>query len=100
MKRTIQQWKDCDPAFMAYHQSVEAIRYAFEDAKADILHLAAEIERLRECLTVIALPRRGFPESYWNVDQVGNFAAESLATQTRPTLPQADAAPGGASEVE
>ena len=41
MKRTIEQWQHCKPEAMAYRQSLPAIQFAFEDAKADILELFA-----------------------------------------------------------
>jgi hypothetical protein len=47
LKRSIEQWRGCDPEAMAYHLSEAAIMYAFRDAKADILALNAENERLR-----------------------------------------------------
>lgn len=47
MNRTIEQWRGCDPEAMAYHMSEAATMYAFKDAKADILALHAENERLR-----------------------------------------------------
>jgi hypothetical protein len=46
MKRTIDQWTGCHPEAMAYRQSLPAIQFAFEDAKADILELFALVERV------------------------------------------------------
>lgn len=50
LKRTIEQWRGGDPEAMAYHMSEAAIIYAFRDAKADILALHAENERLRSAI--------------------------------------------------
>ena len=46
MKRTIEQWQHCKPEAMAYRQSLPAIQFAFEDAKADILELFALADRV------------------------------------------------------
>lgn len=46
MKRRIEQWTNCNPETMAHEQSDNAKQFAFEDAKADILELAAENVRL------------------------------------------------------
>lgn len=46
MKRTIAQWQGCDPQAMATRQSPQAIAFAFEDAKADILALHKLAERV------------------------------------------------------
>lgn len=62
MKRTIEQWKTCNPTTMAYEQSDAAKMYAFQDAKADILELNAENLRLRNIARAIAYPQRGTPE--------------------------------------
>lgn len=50
MKRTIGQWRGCNPESMATGQSEAARTFAFADAKADILELHRENERLRELL--------------------------------------------------
>lgn len=47
MKRTIEQWRNAVPELMATAQSEAARTYAFADARADILELHREIERLR-----------------------------------------------------
>lgn len=47
MKRTVAQWKGCDPVVMAKEQSQAAIAYAFEDAKSDIIELATENASLK-----------------------------------------------------
>lgn len=56
LNRTIEQWRRCDPESMAYHMSEAAIMYAFRDAKADILDLYAEVERLRAGTASAGLP--------------------------------------------
>ena len=50
MKRTIEQWRRCEPEAMATRQSAAARTFAFADAKADILELHRDVERLRELL--------------------------------------------------
>ncbi|MFN3703547.1 hypothetical protein [Thermomonas sp.] len=50
MKRTIEQWRGCEPEAMATRQSDAARTFAFADAKADILELHRDNERLRELL--------------------------------------------------
>lgn len=62
MKRSIEQWKHCDPRAMAYNQSEAAVMFALQDAKADILALHAENMRLRNIARAIAYPQRGTPE--------------------------------------
>lgn len=62
MKRTIEQWKKCDPNEMAFNQSDAAKMYAFQDAKADIIELHSENLRLRNIARAIAYPQRGTPE--------------------------------------
>lgn len=47
MKRTMEQWKNCDPQSMAEDQSEVAIMYAFQDAKSDILELNQKFEKVR-----------------------------------------------------
>ena len=39
LNRSIERWKGCDPEAMTYHQSAAAIKFAFEDAKHDVLAL-------------------------------------------------------------
>ena len=36
MKRTIDQWRNCEPRAMANNQSNAAVQFALEDAKADV----------------------------------------------------------------
>lgn len=67
MRRSIEQWKVCNPKAMAYEQSPAAIMYAFEDAKADVLDLHAENLRLRNIARAIAYPQRGTPEEAYNL---------------------------------
>lgn len=62
MKRTIEHWKNCSPKAMAFEQSQAAQKFAFEDAKADILELYAENLRLRNIARAIAYPMRGHHE--------------------------------------
>ena len=50
MKRTIEQWKKCDPRSMAYHQSDNAKQFGFEDAKHDILELYEALKIARDWL--------------------------------------------------
>ena len=50
MNRTIEQWNGCQPEAMATEQSDVARTFAFADAKADILELHRENERLRDLL--------------------------------------------------
>lgn len=50
-------------------QSRAAQKFAFEDAKADILELHKENQRLRNLARVIAYPQRGtFEEDYGLMD--------------------------------
>lgn len=50
MKRTVQQWINCNPKAMAHEMSDNAKQFAFEDAKADIMELVRENELMRETL--------------------------------------------------
>ena len=59
MKRTIDQWRNCDPRAMANNQSNAAVQFALEDAKADVLELHKENQRLRNIARAIAYPERG-----------------------------------------
>jgi len=67
MKRTIEQWTNCNPKEMAFHQSEAAIMYAIEDAKSDILELHRENMRLRNIARAIAYPQRGTPEESYGI---------------------------------
>jgi hypothetical protein len=62
MKRTIEQWQNCDPKAMAYEQSDAAKLFAFQDAKADILELHKELLRFKNIARAIAYPERGTVE--------------------------------------
>ena len=62
MNRKIEHWKLCSPQAMAYNQSDAAKFYAFQDARADILELDEENQRLRDILRQIAYPKRGTAE--------------------------------------
>lgn len=50
MNRTIEQWSKCNPEAMATGQSEVARTFAFADARADILELHRNNERLRKLL--------------------------------------------------
>ena len=54
LRRSIAQWSQCSPVAMS-EQSQPAIRFAFEDAQADLLALA-------KILAGIAYPKRGTQE--------------------------------------
>jgi hypothetical protein len=49
LNRTIETWAKCDPKLMAT-MSEAAIMYAFQDARADILRMNAELVRLRAAI--------------------------------------------------
>ena len=57
LKRTVDQWENCDPESMAYHMSQAAIMYAFKDARHDILRMHDEITRLRAELAKVTWQR-------------------------------------------
>lgn len=67
MKRTIEQWKNCDPHAMAENQSRVAICWAFSDAQDDILELYKENLRLKNIARAIAYPQRGTPEEAYSL---------------------------------
>lgn len=67
MKRTIEQWRNCDPKAMVENQSAAAQMFALQDAKADILELHSENLRLRNIARAIAYPQRGTPEESYNL---------------------------------
>ena len=46
MKRTIEQWRNCIPEYMAFDMSDAAKMYAIDDAKQDILQLYKLAERV------------------------------------------------------
>lgn len=68
---------------MAEQQSPAAIRYAFEDAQADIVELADQLERMKLMLSRIAYPRRGTGDEFGDV---GMFASEIQATWSMEDL--------------
>ena len=83
MKRRIEQWTNCNPETMAHEQSDNAKQFAFEDAKADILELAAENKRIRRVMQIIAYPRRGTHEEGYGIMDMAKliqtaFTAEYL----------------------
>ena len=53
MKRSIQKWQDSDPDYMIKKLSRLGLLSALRDAKADILELHAEVERLRGALETV-----------------------------------------------
>jgi len=82
MKRSIEQWKHCDPKAMAYNQSKAAVMFALQDSKADILELHAENMRLRNIARAIAYPQRGTPEEgYGLMDFAKLLQSEYTADQ-------------------
>ena len=83
MKRKLSQWQGCDPNTMAYKMSDAAKFYAFQDAKADILELNAENQRLRDILRQIAYPKRGTAEESATLQ---DFADMIQATYTVDSL--------------
>lgn len=46
MKRTIEQWRNCVPEYMAFDMSDAAKMYAIDDAKQDILQLYKLVDRV------------------------------------------------------
>ena len=40
--------------------------------------MAAEVEKLKNALTVIAFPRRGTPEEIMSVEEIGKYAAQFI----------------------
>lgn len=68
---------------MASDQSPAAIRYALEDAQADIRELADQLERMKLILARIAYPRRG---TYDELGDIRMFATEIQATWSMEAL--------------
>ena len=83
MKRKLSQYKNASPEAMAYRMSDAAKFYAFQDSRADILELAAEIQRLRNILRQIAYPKRGTAEESSTLQE---FADTIQATYTLEQL--------------
>jgi len=81
MKRTIEQWKNCDPNAMAHNQSDAAKAFAFEDAKADILELYAENKRIRRVMQIIAYPRRGTHEEGYGIMDVSKLIQSAFTAE-------------------
>ena len=84
MKRTIDQWRKCDPKAMATKQSEAAQFFAFTDAKADILELYEENKRLRSVMRLIAYPKHGSHEEEYNLMDMAKlirsaYTAEQLS---------------------
>jgi hypothetical protein len=48
MRRSLEQWKNCDPFSMAHGQSDNAKQFAFEDAKHDIILLATALQAIKD----------------------------------------------------
>lgn len=72
MRRSLKTWNLCNPSSMT-EQSPAAIRYAFEDARADIIELATDLERMKLMLSRIAYPARNTPDEFADLNM---FAAE------------------------
>lgn len=81
MKRTIEQWQNCDPSAMAHNQSDAAKFFAFEDAKADILELYAENKRIRRVMQVIAYPRRGTHEEGYGIMDMAKLIQSAFTAE-------------------
>ena len=64
-------------------QSPAAICYAFEDAQADIVELAEQLERMKLLLSRIAYPARNTPDDFADLNM---FAAEIQATWSMEDL--------------
>jgi hypothetical protein len=89
MKRTIDEWKNCDPKAMAYGQSDAAVMFAFQDAKADVIELHAENLRLRNIARAIAYPQRGTPEEAYSLMDFAKLL-QSAYTADRLWVPEED----------
>lgn len=81
MKRTIEQWNNCDPKVMANDQSDTAKMFAFQDAKADILELHAENLRLRNIARVIAYPQRGTHEDGYGLMDIAKMLQSAYTAE-------------------
>jgi hypothetical protein len=81
MKRTIEQWQNCDPNAMAHNQSDAAKAFAFEDAKADILELYAENKRIRRVMQIIAYPRRGTHEEGYGIMDMAKLIQSAFTAE-------------------
>ena len=65
MERKIKQWVDCNPLAMS-KMSTNAIIFAFEDAKKDIIEMA-------KILDAIAYPRRGSKDEEMTLQDFANL---------------------------
>ena len=95
MRRSLQTWKICNPASMASDQSPSAIRYALEDAQADILELEEQLNRMKLILSRIAYPARNTPDEYADLNMFASeiqsiWSMESLKTNTESTHAKTD----------
>ena len=81
MKRTIEQWKKCDPKAMATRQSDAAKYFAFEDAKADIIELYNENLRLKNVMRIIAYPSRGTHEEGYNITDMAKLIQSAYTAE-------------------
>jgi hypothetical protein len=87
MKRTYQQWIDCNPKVMAQEMSQAAQQFAFEDAKADILYLAHENLMMKDILREIAYPRRGTVECENSIQDYANYIQANYTLEELETTP-------------
>lgn len=67
MKRTIEQYRKCNPQAMAHEQSDNAKQFAFEDMRADILELHRELMRFKNIARAIAYPQKGTLEEGYSL---------------------------------
>ena len=87
MKRTIEQWSGCKPEAMATAQSDVARTFAFADARADILELHRENERLREGLRLITCEPINAEYMAQNIlDGLPPYHNTMLATETHNVI--------------
>lgn len=74
LQRKISQWQNCNPETMARDMSPAAIRFALEDARADILTMA-------KLLTKIAYPRRGTLEEEITLQDVADVVQKAITLE-------------------
>lgn len=82
MKRTTEQWINCNPKAMAHEMSPAAQQFAFEDAKADIMELAHENKLMRDVMRKIAYPRRGTEEETANIQTAATWIQDKWTIHT------------------
>jgi hypothetical protein len=82
MKRTTEQWINCNPKAMAEEMSKAAQQFAFEDAKSDIMELSHENKLMREVLRKIAYPRRGTEEDTANIQTAAMWIQDKWTLHT------------------